>query len=66
MSVKLTVEQLEGLVEDAECVLQGGDGWTRALDRLGKTVGQLDYMLRQAGRADLIGSLKAADRRQGS
>lgn len=65
MSTKLTVDQLEAVVEDAECILNGGGGWRQALDRLGKTVGQLSYMLRQAGRSDLIGQLKAADRRQG-
>ncbi len=63
MSAKLTVDQLEDVVQDAECILAGGSGWRQAQDRLGKTVGQLDYMLRQAGRADLIRSLKAADRR---
>jgi hypothetical protein len=62
MSAKLTADQLEAVVEDAEIVLRGGGGWKQALDRIGKTVGQLDYMLRQATRPDLIKSLKAADR----
>lgn len=59
---RLTTEQLADLVEDAEWILSQGGGWKQALNRLGRTVGQLDYLLRRAGRADLIGSLKAADR----
>jgi len=64
MTAKLTVAQLEAVVEDTERILEGGGGWNQARDRLRKTGGQLDYMLRQAGRPDLIGSLKAADRRR--
>lgn len=65
MTAKLTVDELEAVVEDAEIILNGGGGWWQALARVGKTVGQLDYMLRQAGRADMIRALKAADREGG-
>jgi len=60
---RLTAEQLADLVEDAEWMLSQGGGWRQALDRFGRTAGQLDYLLRRARRADLIRSLKAADRR---
>jgi hypothetical protein len=59
---RLTVQQLGDLIEDAEWILSQGRGWRHALDRLGRTAGQLDYLLRRASRADLIGSLKAVDR----
>lgn len=60
----MTAAELGSLVEDAETVRDGGGGWREALTRLDRTVGQLDYLLRRAGRPDLIGALKAKDRRR--
>lgn len=54
------------VAEDVEWLLRTGVGWQAALVRLGRTSDGLDRTLRRAGRGDLVGALKAMDRREAS
>jgi len=59
-------EDRSGVIEDLEWMLRTGVGWQGALLRLGRADDSLDRSLRRWGRADLLASLKAADRREAS